>query len=100
MNDYISKPFKLAELLSLLDKWISQNKKNSGTQSDAPTIIKRVEGKFPDLAGIEIKEGLEIAGGNAEIYKKILMKFYLINSSTLAEIKKALENGETLVAAR
>jgi CheY-like chemotaxis protein len=27
MNDYISKPFKLAELLSLLDKWISQNKK-------------------------------------------------------------------------
>ena len=28
------------------------------------------------------------------------MKFYLINSSTLAEIKKALENGETLVAAR
>ena len=38
MNDYISKPFKLAELLSLLDKWISQNKKNSETQSDAPTI--------------------------------------------------------------
>ena len=26
MNDYIFKPFKLAELLSLLDKWISQNK--------------------------------------------------------------------------
>ena len=100
MNDYIFKPFKLAELLSLLDKWVSQNKKNSETQSDAPTIIKRVEGKFPDLAGIEIKEGLEIAGGNAEIYKKILRKFYLINSSTLAEIKKALENGETLVAAR
>ena len=65
MNDYIFKPFKLAELLSLLDKWVSQNKKTSGTQSDAPTIIKRVEGKFPDLAGIEIKEGLEIAGGNA-----------------------------------
>jgi two-component system, sensor histidine kinase and response regulator len=59
-----------------------------------------VEGKFPDLAGIEIKEGLEIAGGNEKIYKKILMKFYQINSSTLAEIKKALENGETLVAAR
>ena len=38
MNDYISKPFKLADLLSLLDKWISQNKKNSETQSDAPTI--------------------------------------------------------------
>ena len=38
MNDYISKPFKLAELLSLLDKWISQNKKNSETQNDAPTI--------------------------------------------------------------
>jgi hypothetical protein len=38
-----------------------------------------VEVEFPDLAGIEIKEGLEIAGGNAEIYKKILMKFYLIN---------------------
>ena len=91
MNDYIFKPFKLAELLSLLDKWVSQNKKTSGTQSDAPTIIKRVEGKFPDLAGIEIKEGLEIAGNNAEIYKKILRKFYQINSSTLAEIKKALE---------
>ena len=91
MNDYIFKPFKLAELLSLLDKWVSQNKKNSGTQSDAPTIIKRVEDKFPDLAGIEIKEGLEIAGGNAEIYKKILRKFYQINASTLAEIKKALE---------
>jgi hypothetical protein len=45
-----------------------------------------VEGEFPDLAGIEIKEGLEIAGGNAEIYKKILRKFYQINSSTLAEI--------------
>ncbi|MDC0946380.1 hypothetical protein OAS18_02535 [Nitrospinaceae bacterium] len=51
-----------------------------------------MEGEFPGLAGIEIKEGLEIVGGNAEIYKKILMKFYLINSSTLAEIKKALEN--------
>ena len=75
MNDYISKSFKLAELLSLLNKWISQNKKNSETKSDAPTINKRVEGEFPDLAGIEIKEGLEIAGGNAEIYKKILMNF-------------------------
>ena len=38
MNDYISKPFKLAELLSLLNKWISENKKNRETQSDAPTI--------------------------------------------------------------
>ena len=28
---------------------------------------------------------------DAEIYKKILRKFYQINSSTLAEIKKALE---------
>jgi HPt (histidine-containing phosphotransfer) domain-containing protein len=59
-----------------------------------------VEGESSDLAGIEIKEGLEIARGNAEIYKKVLRKFYQSNSSTLAEIKKALENGETLVAAR
>ena len=42
---------------------------------------EKVEVEFPGLAGIgiEIKEGLEIVGGNAEIYKKILMKFYLIN---------------------
>ena len=100
MNDYIFKPFKLAELLSLLDKWVSQNKKTVGPKAMLRLSSNGVEGKFPDLAGIEIKEGLEIAGGNAEIYKKILRKFYQINSSTLAEIKKALENGETLVAAR
>ena len=59
-----------------------------------------MEGEFPDLAGIETKEGLKIAGGNTEIYKKVLEKFYQINSSTLAEIKKAVENGEILLAER
>ncbi len=100
MSDYISKPFKFMELTYLLDKWISKNKKNTETQSDAPTIDKRVEGEFPDLAGIETKEGLRVAGGNTEIYKKILEKFYQVNLNTLTEIKKALENNETLVAAR
>jgi len=33
MNDYIFKPFKLAELLSLLDKWVSQNKKTVGPKA-------------------------------------------------------------------
>ena len=75
MNDYISKPFKFDELLNVLDKWISQNK----IQSDSPIINNLMEVDFPDLAGIEIKEGLEIAGGNTEMYKKILEKFYQIN---------------------
>lgn len=96
MNDYISKPFKFEELLYALDKWISKNK----TQSDSPVINNLMEVDFPDLPGIAIKEGLEIAGGNTEMYKKILEKFYQINSNILVKIKETLENGETVVAAR
>jgi two-component system, sensor histidine kinase and response regulator len=100
MNDYISKPFKLKELLSVLDKWISQNKKNKESESDSPTTNKLLAGDLSDLAGIEVKDGLRMMGGNTEIYKKILKNFYQVNSNVLVEINEAFKNGEMLVVAR
>ena len=78
MWDYISKPLNVNVLFATIIKWIkptnaapvAEAKHQSTPQSDTKTILSK-------LFGIDIKAGLNACMNNENLYRRILIKFYV-----------------------
>ena len=91
MNDHVSKPINVQELIGALARWT--NKAQPGRQEEPETPLRRESGSGPDgfdLAGIDTRDGLERLGGNQELYRKLLVKFLENQADVLAQIRDAL----------
>ena len=81
MNDHVSKPIDPELLFRTLGKWLKKSGyESTGEESTAETMIKtRVAPNdkldFPELDGVNIKEGLKRLLGNKRSYRRILVKF-------------------------
>ncbi len=72
MNDYITKPIKVNDMLRIMAKWIRAS--GTATLSTAPvgSSEPQVTGEMP---GLDVKAGLTIAMGSAERYRRLLGRF-------------------------
>ncbi|MDM8568250.1 ATP-binding protein [Thiotrichales bacterium HSG1] len=85
MNDYLSKPIEIKELLHVLVKWISD------VHMESPTIQSE-NTKLPDnLPGIDIKSGMNRLGQNYQLYVKLLQGFYNSYHDVIKKIHDLLE---------
>jgi signal transduction histidine kinase/CheY-like chemotaxis protein len=71
MNDHIAKPLIVADMFSTMAKWI---KPKEGTAFEAPQGAQK-SGGLPPITGIDTDRGLAICAGNAQLYRKLLLKF-------------------------
>jgi len=114
MNDYITKPFDVDDLFSVLDKWIAP--KQAGHTSDQPqerrlpanpsqtgSLLKfpvdrkfETGGKFPEqnLPGFDIIIGLKRVRCDRHLYHKLLQEFYQNYHNVVKQITEALQHGE------
>lgn len=100
MNDHVSKPINTNQLYAALLKWIPEDPNRKAVAPSSENSIVIEEGPWPALAGIDIPAGLAIVGGNEKLYRKLLIRFYQDNISTITNIQKALESGNAKLAER
>ncbi len=100
MNDYVTKPVNPRELFKALVRWIPPGRRDLPGEADR-SGGEGTEGALPtSLAGIDIPAGLERVGGNPDVYRKILIKFFRNNRNAVEEMRAALENCDPETAAK
>jgi len=89
LNDYISKPIEMEQLVSILAQWIPPvHYEKQESQSPSQEEID----DFPDnLPGIDVQSGLQRINGNKKLYRKILIDFSIEYSGVIDNICTALE---------
>ena len=101
MNDYLSKPFSLSQLLAILNKWlpvteavaISEQSQNS-YESDDSSVEPQV--KQEDIIDLQVFEQLRAVQqpGAPSIIKKMLEHFLQQTPKLLKDLKDALAEGD------
>jgi len=102
MNDHVTKPIDPDELFSALVRWIEPREREIADEPEAEVADGENEEEIlpSELPGFSVKKGLSKIGGNKELYRKLLGKFFESNRDVVNEIKVNLEKGDMETAAR
>ncbi len=102
MNDHVTKPIDIEELLTTLAKWVKPSRR--------PPAPKKVRQEPPEsceaedlpeiLEGINIDSALRRLGGNKRLFKRLLMDFRRDFQNTAEEIEDAWNKGDMDVTRR
>jgi CheY-like chemotaxis protein len=98
MNDHVAKPVNFGELFTALDRWIHPR---AGAPVAAETEPPPANVSLPSLPGIDQAAGLARVGGNAALYRRVLLKFrdqHVANFA--AEFRAAQDAGDGPAAIR
>jgi signal transduction histidine kinase/CheY-like chemotaxis protein/HPt (histidine-containing phosphotransfer) domain-containing protein len=87
-NDYLSKPIDLAQLDSVLDKWLPDEKKKNPIQIQEKTEEPRLT-----ITGIDSARGFTLCGGDWKNYGEVLEIFCDDGENKIREIKQSLDEG-------
>ncbi|MFC1857021.1 transporter substrate-binding domain-containing protein [Thermodesulfobacteriota bacterium] len=100
MNDHVAKPIDVKQLFSTLVKWIKPGEREVPEHLAPKPEEKTEEKSLTDMPGISVKTGLARVGGNINLYRKILTKFYNDYPDVTEQIKDALDNDDRELAQR
>ena len=101
MSDYVTKPIDTAKLFTTLEKWLGPQPAGRG---EARQVVRRPP---PDadspllpatLDGIEVAAGLTRLGGNAKLYRELLLQLADQTSQLTAALKTAIAAGDLTFA--
>src|ERR1700758_2428488 len=106
MNDHVSKPIDPDVLFSTMMRW-AKPRPRLGIESEAnplhtgTTQAKTTdETRLPEIAGINLADGLRRLAGNRRLYRDLLGQFVAKESGAAAQISAALESGDLKLAER
>jgi CheY-like chemotaxis protein len=91
MNDHVAKPVNVAELHRCLATWIRAVPHSAGTQVTADRRYGQQDELPSDLPGLVVMEGLARLGGNAALYRRLIIAFGRDKQNSAREIRTALE---------
>jgi PAS domain S-box-containing protein len=101
MNDHVSKPIDPDHLLSTLLRW-AKPRPQQPRDSHEPVATKKASSEvlLPEIAGINLADGLKRVGRNRRLYRDLLVQFAAKQADVAAEISGALESGDIKLAER
>jgi signal transduction histidine kinase/CheY-like chemotaxis protein len=100
MNDHVSKPIDPDTLFSTLLRWAKPRPKPA-VESQAPSPIPAkaaAEVILPEIAGINLADGLNRVAGNRRLYRDLLGQFAAKQGDAAAQISAALESKDLKLA--
>ncbi len=101
MNDHVSKPIDPDNLFATLLRWAKPLTKRAVESKTPATNIKAsAEVLLPEIAGIEVADGLNRVAGNRRLYRDLLAQFAAKQGDAAAQISTALESGDRKLAER
>jgi PAS domain S-box-containing protein len=90
LNDHVAKPVNVAELYRCLATWIRPGPHSAATLSRGGRRLGQQEELPPDLPGLVVAEGLARLGGNAVLYRRLIISFCRDKRNSAREIGAAL----------
>ena len=94
MNDHVTKPIDVKELLIALRTWVKPVKEKSGQRRESLPNKKVDNGALSEdldtLPGINIQAGLDRLIGDTRLYRRLLKKFAENQADTADKIQQAL----------
>ena len=92
MNDHVSKPIDPDDLFSTLLRWAKPRPKQAVESQPPPTPVKAAdEVILPEIAGVNLADGLKRVAGNRRLYRDLLGQFAAKQGDAAAQISAALE---------
>jgi PAS domain S-box-containing protein len=101
MNDHVSKPIDPDRLFSTLLRW-AKPRPQQARKPQGPFSTERASGGvvLPEIAGINLADGLKRVAGNRRLYRDLLGQFAAKQGTAAAQISTALESGDHPLAER
>ncbi len=98
MNKHIAKPINSRELFQVLLDWIEHGEREAGdfqsVSGDGVTLLPT------SLPGVDLSIGLGHVGGNAVLFKKLLLDFYTDHGNDIDTLREAISEGNDETAQR
>ncbi|WP_428243911.1 response regulator [Gynuella sp.] len=102
MNDYLSKPVRIQELLRTVAKWLGQLKPADQKRLEAENTAMQIDyaaDTFANYEGLNVAEGLEYCNHNMGLYRRSLQK-YLKYIDFVEQVNRLITDKEMDVAGR
>jgi CheY-like chemotaxis protein len=101
MNDHVSKPIDPDNLFATLLRWAKPRSKPAVESQTQPVKAKPFdEILLPEIAGVNVADGLNRVAGNRRLYRDLLGQFAAKQRDAAAQISAALESGDPKLAER
>ena len=101
MNDHVSKPIDPDNLFSTLMRWVKPRPREAVESQAPPTTGKAADQiLLPEIAGVNLADGLKRVAGNRRLYRDLLRQFAEKQGDAAAQISTALESGDKGLAER
>ena len=101
MNDHVSKPIDPNTLFSTLNRWAKPRPQQADESPVAfPAMRASNDAVLPEIAGVNLAEGLKRVAGNKRLYRDLLVQFATKQGDAAAQIATALEAGDMKLAER
>jgi PAS domain S-box-containing protein len=97
MNEHIAKPISPSLLFEALLNWIPHEERDVSDLAGSP---EAGADSIPDLEGIDVQAGVDRLGGNADAYRKLLLKFADNQRDAMSQIRDAVDAGDSAAAVR
>ena len=85
MNDFVMKPVTPESVLSVLKKWVSEEKIGYREKEEIE-VEREIETGFPVIPGADYHEAKERFGSNSTLYLKLLSRFVSENSHLIQKV--------------
>ncbi|HZV67425.1 MAG TPA: response regulator, partial [Telluria sp.] len=95
MNDFIAKPIDVGQLFAVLARWITP-----GEPGPAPDAEVRNAPLLPVIAGLNMEKALQRIDGNAQLMRKLLVRFAATQRGSMARILDAIQHNDLESALR
>ena len=101
MNDHVSKPIDPDSLFSTLIRWVQPRPKQAvEPRASFTSVTTSDEVVLPEIAGINLADGLMRVAGNRRLYRDLLGQFAARQGDAAAQISTALKSGDLKLAER
>ena len=100
MQDHVAKPISVKELYAKISRHVALPHNISlSTPPDTPIALAE-NGLPPAIEGVDLEAGLRVMGGDAALYRRMLLKFRESQVDAALRIANALANGDRDAALR
>jgi signal transduction histidine kinase/CheY-like chemotaxis protein len=99
MNDHVSKPIDPDALFSTLLRWAKPRPKQT-TEPQATPVRAADEVVLPEIAGVNVADGVKRVAGNRRLYRSLLIQFAEKQGDAAPEISAAITSGDLKLAER